>query len=59
MSAIDYLHNRIDLVNIPYTDRGSRLLLFRKGNELLIRLAERWTKWEKEYGHYRQRPPVI
>jgi putative isomerase len=59
MSAIENLHNRIDLVKIPFTDRGSRLLVFRKENELLIRLAERWTKWEKEYGHYRQRLPVI
>lgn len=59
MSAIENLHNRIDLVKIPFTDRGSRLLMFRKGNELLVRLAERWTKWEKEFGHYRQRLPVI
>jgi len=59
MSAIDHLHNRIDMVKIPFTDRGSRLLVFRKEHELSIRLAERWTKWEKEYGHYRQRLPVI
>ena len=59
MSAIENLHNRIDMVHIPFTDRGSRLLVFRKNRELLIRLAERWMKWEKEYGHYRQRLPVI
>ncbi len=52
---MDRLHNRIDLTNIPYTERGSRLLVFRKENELYIRLAERWTKREKEFGHYRQR----
>lgn len=59
MTAFENLHNRIDLVNLPFTDRGSRLLMFRKQHQLSIRLAERWTKWEKEYGHYRQRPPVI
>src|SRR5581483_9583252 len=59
MTAIDNLRNRIDLVNIPYTDRGSRLLLFRQGDTLFIRLAERWAKWEYEVGHYRQRPPII
>lgn len=59
MFNFENLHNRIDLVNIPFTDTGSRLLLFRKENQLSVRLAERWTKWEKEVGHYRQRPPII
>ena len=59
MSAIELLHNRIDLTHIPFTDRGSRLLLFKEDNTLFIRLAERWLKWESEVGHYRQRPPII
>jgi putative isomerase len=59
MSAIDNLHNRIDLTHIPFTDRGSRLLLFREGHTLSVRLAERWVKWESEVGPYRQRPPII
>lgn len=59
MSAIDLLHNRIDLKHIPFTDRGSRLLLFQESNTLFIRLAERWVKWEDQVGHYRQRPPII
>ena len=59
MSAIENLHNRIDLNNIPFTDRGSRLLLFLRENTLSIRLAERWAKWERQVGHYRQRPPMI
>lgn len=58
-SAIERLHNRIDLFNIPFTDRGSRLLLFRRDNTLALRLAERWAKWEREVGHYRQRPPIV
>ncbi|MBZ0290723.1 MAG: hypothetical protein K8I30_24065, partial [Anaerolineae bacterium] len=56
---MERLHNRIDLTHIPYTERGSRLLVFRKADELYIRLAERWTKREKEFGHYRQRLPIV
>lgn len=56
---METLHNRIDLVNIPFTERGSRLLLFRQEHQLFIRLAERWARWEKEVGHYRKRPPLI
>jgi glycogen debranching enzyme len=59
MSAIENLRNRIDLEHIPFTERGSRLLLFRKGSELRVQLVERWVKWEQEVGHYRQRPPLI
>jgi len=59
MSTIENLHNRIDLVHVPFTERGSRILLFRRADELYIRLAERWTQWEGEYGHYRQRAPII
>src|SRR5262249_8632899 len=46
-------------MHVPFTDRGSRLLLFKEGNTLFLRLAERWLKWESEVGHYRQRPPII
>jgi glycogen debranching enzyme len=59
MSAIENLHNRIDLVNIPFTDRGSRIMLFRRDNELYFRLAERWEKAQDRMGHYRMRPPII
>ncbi len=59
MSVLDLLRNRIDLTNIPFTDRGSRLLLFRFDHSLAIRLVERWVKWEQEFGHYRQRPPIL
>lgn len=57
--SLENLHNRIDLVNIPFTERGSRLLIFRTENQLFIRLAERWSKWESEVGHYRQRHPLV
>lgn len=59
MGPRDNLHNRIDLVNVPFTERGSRLMLFQRGQTLHIRLAERWIKQEKSMGHYRQRQPII
>ena len=59
MTIFANLHNRIDLTNIPYTDRGSRLMLFRRDHQLYIRMAERWVKYESEMGHYRKRPPMI
>lgn len=59
MSSIDLLHNRIDLASIPFTDRGSRLMLFRRENELFIRLAERWEKVQSRMGQYRLRPPIL
>ncbi|MFN8528641.1 MAG: trehalase family glycosidase, partial [Anaerolineae bacterium] len=58
-TSMDALHNRIDLHNIPFSERGSRLLVFRRDDTLYIRLAERWVKQEKILGHYRQRVPII
>ncbi|MFN8471130.1 MAG: trehalase family glycosidase [Anaerolineae bacterium] len=57
--GIEILRNRIDLVSIPFTERGSRILLFRQDDQFSLRLAERWAKWEGEVGHYRKRPPLI
>ncbi len=57
-AAVD-LRNRIDLSRIPFTERGSRLLLFRGDQSLYVRLAERWIKYEQVYGAHRQRPPLI
>lgn len=59
MGAIETLHNRIDLTNIPFSERGSRLLLCSRENTLYIRLAERWIKHETRVGHYRQRLPIV
>ncbi|MBI5929037.1 MAG: hypothetical protein HY862_07000 [Chloroflexi bacterium] len=59
MTIFANLHNRIDLTHIPYTDRGSRLMLFRREHQMYIRVSERWAKYEQEMGHYRQRPPII
>lgn len=56
---LERLRGRINLEQIPFSERGSRLLLLRRSNALYIRLAERWAKWEAEVGHYRQRRPVL
>ncbi|OGO41866.1 MAG: hypothetical protein A2W36_04340 [Chloroflexi bacterium RBG_16_58_14] len=53
------LRNRINLRNIPFSDRGSRLLVFQTDDKLSIRLAERWFKREGQLSGYRQRPPLI
>lgn len=56
---LELLRGRIDLEHIPFSDRRSRLLIFRRQHALYIRLAERWAKWEAEVGHYRRRRPVL
>lgn len=56
---LEALHNRIDLYNIPFSERGSRILVFRGERHLYIRLAERWVKQEQVLGHYRERVPIV
>lgn len=56
---LQQLRGRITLEEIPFSERGSRLLVFRQDAQLYIRLAERWFKWEDEVGHYRQRAPML
>ncbi len=58
-NALSALRNRIDLTRIPFTERGSRILVMRNGNGLLIRLAERWYKLTRSISAYRQRPPIV
>jgi hypothetical protein len=53
------LRNHLDLKQIPFSERGSRMLLFCDGAMFSIRLAERWAAWEAEFGHYRRRPPIL
>lgn len=53
------LRNRINLRDIPFTDRSTRILLFREQARFSIKLAERWSAWEHEFGHYRRRPPIV
>jgi glycogen debranching enzyme len=56
---LELLKNRINLKQIPFSDRGSRLLIFRSGHSLQIRLAERWFKLDQQLASYRNRPPLI
>ncbi len=56
---LELLRNRINLQQIPFSDRGSRLLIFRSDHHLQIRLAERWFKLDQQLASYRQRPPLI
>jgi putative isomerase len=55
----ELLKNRIDLRQIPFTDRGSRLLIYRQNDHFNIRLAERWFKRSGQLAAYRERPPLI
>lgn len=57
--SMELLRNRIDLEHVPFTDRGSRILLFCQAQRFSLRLAERWERWQGKVGHYRQRPPLI
>jgi len=56
---LELLKNRINLRNIPFSERGSRLLIFRTDDHLSVRLAERWFKRLPEISAYRQRSPII
>ncbi len=58
-SPLTELRNRIDLTHIPFTDRGSRILVMKNGRGLIIRLAERWYKLTRSISAYRQRPPIV
>jgi hypothetical protein len=57
----EILRGRLDIGVVPFTDRGSRLLVFREGgtDRLYIRICERWPKLEYSEGHYRVRPPLV
>jgi len=56
---INLLKNRINLRQIPFSERGSRLMVFLSNHYFTIRLAERWFKREEQLSAYRQRPPLI
>ena len=56
---LNQLKNRINLRQIPFSDRGSRLLVFQENHHFIFRLAERWFKRERELLAYRNRPPIV
>ncbi|MBI4770758.1 MAG: hypothetical protein HY784_10220 [Chloroflexi bacterium] len=53
------LKNRINLHQIPFSERGSRLMLFRENDHFSVRVAERWFRLEGQLSGYRQRPPLM
>jgi hypothetical protein len=56
---LEMLKDRIDLVAIPFSERGSRLMVFRTGSTFSVRLAERWLKLSHQLTAYRERPALI
>ena len=55
------LRNQLDYTRVPFSDRGSRLMVFKKTDEpkFYIKLAERLTSVEPGIETYLQRPPFI
>ena len=58
---LDILKNHIDIRKVPFSDRGSRLLIYRDPIEghLYVKLAERLTELQPDIEAYLQRPPFI
>jgi len=61
-SALQLLKGCIQLERVPFSDRGSRLLVYRDTRQphaLYIKLAERLTAVQPGLSVYRNRPPFI
>jgi putative isomerase len=58
---LSLLRNHIDMTRVPFSDRGSRLLVFRMPHQsrLLVKLAERLTELQPDLDAYRSRPAFI
>ena len=58
---LSLLRNQIDITHVPFSDRGSRLLVYQHPNQshLYIKLAERITGLESDFEAYLDRPPFI
>jgi glycogen debranching enzyme len=59
--SLNLLRNQIDFTRIPFSDRGSRLLVFLEPDhcQLSIRLAERLTGLDADIEAYLHRAPFI
>lgn len=60
-SYLNLLRNQIDITQVPFSDRGSRLLVFQKPREssLFIKLAEGLIGLDQGIDSYLSRPPYI
>ena len=58
---LSHLRNHIDITKVPFSDRGSRLLVYRQpaSSQLYIKLAERLTGLVSNLEAYLRRPPFI
>ncbi|MCE1253263.1 MAG: hypothetical protein LWX83_06890 [Anaerolineae bacterium] len=56
---LELLRDYINLRDVPFTERGSRLLVFRSNSHFAVRLAERWYKRDQRLSAYRSRPPIV
>ena len=59
--SLNLLRNELDFTRVPFSDRGSRLLVFINPDEnnVFIRLAERLISLEPDIEAYLRRPPFI
>ncbi len=59
--SLNLLRNKIDITRVPFSDRGSRLLVYKEKDHtrLFIKLAERLTELEPGLDTYLRRPPFI
>lgn len=60
-SLLQLLQDQIDITRVPFSDRGSRLLIYKNSEEpaLYIKLAERLIRVEPGIESYLKRPPFI
>jgi putative isomerase len=58
---LELLINHLDAINVPFSDRGSRILIFRTAEKasLYIKLAERLTFLDPDIEAYLKRPPFV
>jgi len=58
---LNLLRNHIDVARVPFSDRGSRLLVFQSPSQsrLFVKLAERLTGLQPDIEAYLRRPPFI
>ena len=59
--SLALLRNHIDIAKVPFSDRGSRLLIFKTNDHcsLYIKLAERLTHIQPDIEAYLRRPPFL
>jgi putative isomerase len=59
--VLHLLENQIDIKQVPFSDRGSRLLVYQHADKpaLYIKLAERLIHYEAGIESYLKRPPLI